>query len=62
MKRDKNRISLTLKEADEIRECLESLFSMEITNRASKLNIVLSSILISVQNSYVLCRYQRLRV
>lgn len=31
MKRENNRISLTLKEADEIRELLESLYAMEGT-------------------------------
>lgn len=31
MKRDNNRISLTLKEADEVREHLETLYAMEGT-------------------------------
>lgn len=31
MKRDDNRISLTLKEADEVRELLETLYAMEGT-------------------------------
>lgn len=31
MRRDKNRISLTLKEADEVREYLETLYAMEGT-------------------------------
>ena len=31
MKKDSSRISLTIKEADEIRECLETLYAMEGT-------------------------------
>lgn len=31
MKKDTNKITLTLREADEVRECLETLFAMEGT-------------------------------